>query len=968
MKIELLINDVLVDIDKNTAFPISFQAVDLSNPTAIKNSWSKTVTLPSTKVNDNLFNHIWKIDHQILNFNPSKRVPFVLVGDGAIIEQGYIELNSISYSGRYAISYNVTLYGGLFDFFYSISEKDMNELNLDYTHTINRHTILNTWDNTLPPWSYALTYSGLYDNFDSSKVYNNLTSQSIQGVPRDTVEVNGTFYTLIDNGGQIIKYTPGDETGSIINTGIGGSTISLTRLFYDSYRNRFLAWTGTGATIFYTNGLDLEKWERRDGFAAPVIDVITTSNYSYANYFLLLANGNIYSSDDIIESTSSGTYIGLLSNNSRMAALVTSSTNIRVLVNDIVSGDDYLLRYYRNLGGSISANTAFTTTEPQYTVNTAVSGSNNVVQITTAFRLYSSVNLGEFKSIDFPPVLNGIQKTVFVDFAFNNRFRFAAISSTGGYTAMLETQLNGGNGVSAYFNSDIDQFRGIAYSNENGKILASGTKAGNITLTYGDPFDSSKWESITGFYESIDSEENNYNEYQRNEYRSYYQRPMLRVRNLFEQILIDSGYTYTLDAGFFNTNNHYWNETYIIMERLTIQEDQVEDNKVGNIRSNDQVTFDMMIGSGITQMEFFLSYCKMFGIIVIQNKNDKSLRIIQRNDYFDEAKFENWNERIDYSRSTSIKPLTFNFKTGIIRYNDAGSKYEERYDESFGREYGSLRFDTGYEFSNNDNVFLETVFQNTVYSREYSPEFEGRYIADDYADDKILPALFKLSGNEMSYNESSYHLVFWNGMQTVKPIRISDDNSRMLDISLFMWTDAGGDYTISTQIPNITALWQQADTVVNSLYFARPAKLYYTGGYNYPNGIDIYDLYHKAYYEEIYNNNNKVLTGYFYLSNIVINQFTFNTFVTIDNTIWFVNKISDFDIANESSTKVELIRVFDLAGYGATPQESELVSPILNVDVLNYSFKTPLHKYGQTVIIDITHNKDVNIEHLINLK
>lgn len=202
MTIELYINNTLVDIDSTVSIPLTFQAEDISNPTAVVNSFSKTVSLPATEANNTLFNHIWRLDHQVLNFNPRKRVSFALVGDGAIIEQGYIKLNSIDYYASYPKTYNITLFGGLGEFFYSISDKDMNDLSLDYTHSINRSTILNTWQQTLPPWSYALTYSGLYDNFDSSKVLNYFTGGGISETIVDSIWIptsNKILYVTYSN-------------------------------------------------------------------------------------------------------------------------------------------------------------------------------------------------------------------------------------------------------------------------------------------------------------------------------------------------------------------------------------------------------------------------------------------------------------------------------------------------------------------------------------------------------------------------------------------------------------------------------------------------------------------------------------------------------------------------------------------------------------------------------------------------
>ena len=44
-------------------------------------------------------------------------------------------------------------------------------------------------------------------------------------------------------------------------------------------------------------------------------------------------------------------------------------------------------------------------------------------------------------------------------------------------------------------------------------------------------------------------------------------------------------------------------------------------------------------------------------------------------------------------------------------------------------------------------------------------------------------------------------------------------------------------------------------------------------------------------------------------------NFDFNHFITIENQLYMVNKIYDYDITNDESTKVDLITIQDIKGY-----------------------------------------------------
>jgi hypothetical protein len=103
---------------------LTYQRTDYTNPTVVKNTYSKTITIDGTPTNNKIFSHILKLD-RIMDagftlFNPSQRVSFELFNNVEIVEKGYAKLDSIKKDG-YKIAYNITLYGGLGSFFYSLA-------------------------------------------------------------------------------------------------------------------------------------------------------------------------------------------------------------------------------------------------------------------------------------------------------------------------------------------------------------------------------------------------------------------------------------------------------------------------------------------------------------------------------------------------------------------------------------------------------------------------------------------------------------------------------------------------------------------------------------------------------------------------------------------------------------------------------------------------------------------------------
>jgi hypothetical protein len=82
------------------------------------------------------------------------------------------------------------------------------------------------------------------------------------------------------------------------------------------------------------------------------------------------------------------------------------------------------------------------------------------------------------------------------------------------------------------------------------------------------------------------------------------------------------------------------------------------------------------------------------------------------------------------------------------------------------------------------------------------------------------------------------------------------------------------------------------------------------------SGNAIYDLFWKKFVDERYNIQNKKVTAYINMQPIDFINFKFNKFITLNNQLFIVNKIFDYDInATNKLTKVELIQVTDMDVY-----------------------------------------------------
>jgi hypothetical protein len=146
--------DTLGDIDVDFTFSVS----DISDIERRNTSYSKTITLPSTAKNQQLFGNIFDIsvnndfyeeDANIgVNFNPAKQAQAQIFLDNVKIFDGVLRMMKIN-SLEGEIIYEVNVFGRLRDILHELGDKTLADLNFaDYDHVWNRTNIEDSWDRT----------------------------------------------------------------------------------------------------------------------------------------------------------------------------------------------------------------------------------------------------------------------------------------------------------------------------------------------------------------------------------------------------------------------------------------------------------------------------------------------------------------------------------------------------------------------------------------------------------------------------------------------------------------------------------------------------------------------------------------------------------------------------------------------------------------------------------------------------
>lgn len=222
--LEFYIEDRLVELDKELSINFTYETIDPTKLSSIKNSFSKTLNIPGTPHNNDLFGWLCRSEKEIVEdntietsnvgtyFNPHKKSNWKIFKNGELIQQGYLVLNNILRQDN-QITYQVTLFGGLGEFFYNLSYNEdgskktladlnwgFNKLNTsgypinfnedtDTFFDVNALTVARNWrknqivsnttfaDNDVERnITFVPEYTGNYEDFDSKKMLVNVNN------------------------------------------------------------------------------------------------------------------------------------------------------------------------------------------------------------------------------------------------------------------------------------------------------------------------------------------------------------------------------------------------------------------------------------------------------------------------------------------------------------------------------------------------------------------------------------------------------------------------------------------------------------------------------------------------------------------------------------------------------------------------------------------------------------------------
>lgn len=969
--IKLFIGDKEVDFNATPDIFFNFTQEDLTNPTVVNNSFSKTISIEGTPRNNQIFGHFWNLDRVQrygssgvgVNFNPSRKTPFTLYMNGTLYESGYAKLDEVIRTGA-KVTYNVSLYGGLGEFFYILSYDDQgNKLKLsdltymeggdenEFNFTINKETIKEAWYDVTPLGSRAhkwhfINFAPCYNGIPSSNFSADKAIINFSGSPLDhSITQGGLSHTYKDANGYSLANLPEkvDEWAMRdIRSYMQRPIMSIDALFEGCKH-----WA---ARYGYTLDLD-ETFFGFEGYGGD------NSYYRDAWFTLPMLNE-----------------IDISGVNNALAATATTSVNGVRTING-----------WQNSTYKLSFN-------PAYPVGTS--------------KLNFDVNYRTYAP--FPQ-------------------KMTPISADTLYTSAIVDSW--GPGRTRHFGAVVLQALCYDSTDLSSAKVIGGSDIKILTSKVGEDY--IKWDEISRFYTPKWNADYSYSFGAFEPQGGYVydwsgnidfsldvpaNTQMIGIDVITTVNPIDDN-TQTRRGLCYNATHIAYpidetGSTYGQVNTVLLANDTAHTPFTGTTVSaytssqtagytGAQLTKKLLLSTEHTPAEYLLSYCKMFGLMFMKRPEDNVIHIMQRGTFYnDDENPENLGEYIDYDSDMDITPLAFDSNWYDMSLEMVKGDFSERYQNTFGRVFGSEKINTGYEFNADEKELMEgNVFRSAVeglgkskyylapvtYSNSANTPYitfqgmtynlyekaststgkDGSITVDALNIQSMVPAV-SLGGEKYMDAFSKVQfcdadgkpakgegvLLFYRGNREIRngngklvPYFLTDDIKEMATLNgntpcwLYTSLENGTGYTGDTKIAIMTNslpvfsryVVYYGTYIMKSWDFGEPRQLF-VPEYNSQQQSAIYNRFWKSYINDIYDVNTRVLRCSVVRDKFKPSPELFRKLYRFEDCYWRLNAITDWNIASYDAGVAEFVKVNDVNAYRSENVAEEHLTMTLELE------------------------------------
>lgn len=921
MKIQLLLEDMEVELGQNISIPLNKTFENLSNPTDIITEYSKSINIPLTSRNNEILSNSYRLDRTIIAndsgvnlgiyLDPTKKIPMKLLYNSQVVLEGYAKFASANNSTKNGC-YTLNLFGTLGEIFQKlksvvVSESQLTDeqkaepdggakyvlrdrsaqgekLNADYVHRSFEHNLNNiygTYDGTggfitsYDVIGFAPSYRGYYNEFDSKKIQmgNDLIDPESNFYDIDKVLENEWKATYKKNNPSVTdadaqSYAESLGAGNIVGDGFKDYQMREYRCYMMKpyiYFNQLMQMYQDQIKLISDYELELDTnwfnvnnpyWTRM----CYMLDFLDSKDGN-EDISVQLTDTEKLQDWGHLEASTSGFYefgkdISIINDYvSSSKMLYTNPFNIRMHVNGIGPNSVFM-------GGDIDL---------AFPYSTYFKVTVSVYDGSTTQNRYFFVSFYDYK--DVKSYIND------AEFSENNFIKIAKPATKW-----------------QFFEYD--------------KYLETGDFHDLKTDYYID-FDIPIDKLVFTFDRTIDNFDFS---------------TSVKIVNQRQSTL----YTAKLKISSSNIPSIATKPSTLVRSTATMTPIYMNQSWRDNI---DISLSNIFFKEDTNLFDIILQYTKMFGLIWDIDYNTKKVKVLHKSTYFKDITIEDWTDKLDRSKDFIIEPITFNTRNVKFNYEDVDGYRYSGYRDKYGVNIGEKNIVTGYDFGNETKDLFKNITPSSASSKPFVSFYDwaGWDLSSTIPQTAPQNAFIDAEDEEQSSAISIYNWYLRGENKSIENSLIdkhyvTNDSPQMKQTDTYCWMDSEIARSNGIQIYSLPSfniaidepgLFPQLQGRVLSCVFNTPNEDFTTGKLiSKSNGNAIYDLFWKKFINERYNIQNKKVTAYINMQPIDFINFKFNKFITLNNQLFTVNKIFDYDInATNKLTKVELIQVTDMDVY-----------------------------------------------------
>jgi hypothetical protein len=146
---ELYIDGKRLDLFDDIDIRLTYSVTDIENPIERKSSVSRTIEIPKTPNNDQVFGSIYRFDQWIVSFDPSVRASANVMQNGIQVFEGIAQLLAVKDNGTSG-TYELGLYGETANLFKQLGDSELTDLDFsELNHEWEASNVVDAWFNSV---------------------------------------------------------------------------------------------------------------------------------------------------------------------------------------------------------------------------------------------------------------------------------------------------------------------------------------------------------------------------------------------------------------------------------------------------------------------------------------------------------------------------------------------------------------------------------------------------------------------------------------------------------------------------------------------------------------------------------------------------------------------------------------------------------------------------------------------------